>query len=279
MLAFTSALSDLDALGSLAVVAGLQGFTKPKILRDDEERRIVLRGARHPMAEALGGAPYVTNDVTMSLSNGRCIVLTGPNMGGKSALIRTVGVIALLAQIGSYVPAAAAEMSIFRAVLSRIGASDCLVSGLSTFMVEMKEAGPILTHPRIDNALVIIDELGRGTSTHDGVAIAHAALEHLVARCRCFALFVTHFPVICDLSKVHPDVVRCCFMSFQDVGGDIAFLYKLKEGVTPSSFGIRVARMAGIPPGVTAIAEEKADAMKCMEGLSTNRKLLAALVQ
>eukprot|EP00669_Euglena_mutabilis_P013473 TRINITY_DN8442_c0_g1_i1.p2 TRINITY_DN8442_c0_g1~~TRINITY_DN8442_c0_g1_i1.p2 ORF type:complete len:266 (+),score=65.27 TRINITY_DN8442_c0_g1_i1:977-1774(+) len=204
---------------------------------------------------ATGG--YVPNDVSLTVGGERCMVITGPNMGGKSSYIRQVALIVLMAQIGTYVPAASARVGVFDAIYARMGARDDLVHGQSTFMVELQETSDILRRAT-DRSLVILDELGRGTSTHDGVAIAHATLEHLLTEVRSALLFVTHYPQITGIADAHPSSVGCYSMAFlQDTaeGPDpaaaprVTFLYKLHRGVAPSSFGLNVARLAGIPRG------------------------------
>jgi len=263
-------LATLDCLFSLSEVAKLPGYCRPDI---SEAAEVILKDSRHPMVERLmheratGG--YVPNDVSLTVGGERCMVITGPNMGGKSSYIRQVALIVLMAQIGSYVPAASARVGVFDAIYARMGARDDLVHGQSTFMVELQETSDILRRAT-DRSLVILDELGRGTSTHDGVAIAHATLEHLLTEVRSALLFVTHYPQITGIADAHPSSVGCYSMAFlQDTAEGphpaasprVTFLYKLHRGVAPSSFGLNVARLAGIPEAILKVAQEKSREM------------------
>ncbi|VDI57396.1 DNA mismatch repair protein MSH3 [Mytilus galloprovincialis] len=195
------------------------------------------------------------------------MIITGPNMGGKSSYIKQVALITILTQIGSYVPAESAEMGIVDAVYTRMGASDEIYKGRSTFMVELQEASDIMLKatPR---SLVILDELGRGTSTHDGVAIAYATLDYFIKQVKCLTLFVTHYPVLSELEQTYPNIVQNHHMSFmvnedsgkrgdEDSSNVVTFLYQLVSGCAGKSYGLNVARLASIPQDILNTAAKK----------------------
>ncbi|KAJ3178596.1 Mismatch repair protein msh3 [Geranomyces variabilis] len=247
----------LDCLFSLATVATQPGYCKPKFV---EDVTIQVEEGRHPIVEGLV-ADYVANDINMT-SEKRCLLITGPNMGGKSSYVRQVALIAIMGQIGSYVPARSATLGMFDSVHTRMGASDDLARGQSTFMRELQETSDIMrvATPR---SLVILDELGRGTSTHDGTAIAHATLKHFVQNIRSLVLFVTHYPALGEVEREvgGGQVVRCCHLGFVEEGGDsqnVVFLYKLVDGLASRSYGLNVARLANLPEALLAVAERKA---------------------
>lgn len=246
------AIATLDVLQSFAEVATRHRYTRPRILADGEPR-IEVRGGRHPVVEAhLGFAAFVPNDVHLSHARS-LVVLTGPNMSGKSTYLRQTALIALLAQIGSFVPAEEAEMTVVDRVFARIGARDELASGQSTFMVEMTEAANILHHAT-ERSLVILDEIGRGTSTFDGLAIAWAICEYL-AQARALTLFATHYHQLNTLAERLPSV-RNFRVAVKEEGDRVIWLHKVLEGGTDRSYGIHVARMAGLPKSVLERATE-----------------------
>ncbi|KAJ1953455.1 Mismatch repair protein msh3 [Linderina pennispora] len=256
------ALATFDALLSLATLASRDGYTKPEIV-DSNEAQISLTGARHPVLSSDSTKPYVPNDIALG-GPARAVILTGPNMGGKSSLIRTVALVCVMAQCGSYVPAEAAKLSIIDAIFTRMGASDDLMAGESTFMVEMRETAELMRQAT-PNSLVILDELGRGTSTHDGAAIAVAVLDYL-ARRRPLTLFVTHYAHLVD-EFAGSEQIRSFHMSFLERTADdgisqLTFLYKLVEGGSHDSYGLNVARMAGLPSSLLQCAKDKAEWMK-----------------
>lgn len=276
-------LSDLDCLASLARVANLPGYSKPKIVDSSEASAgIHARGARHPIAETrcqIG--PYVSNDIKIGIdaTSEQSIVVTGPNMGGKSSYVRMCALLAILSQMGSFVPADSLTLSPFDAIYARMGAADAISKGLSTFMVELSETSAILARatPR---SLVILDELGRGTSTHDGTAVAQATLEYMISALGCRTLFVTHFPSVARLTSKFPDALGCYYMDYMEEGGEentkdrssalgspsglkkITFLYKLKEGIAEKSYGLNVALLADLPLSVVEGATQKAEDME-----------------
>ena len=274
------AAAGLDALASLASVARLDGYVKPTLLPDDHPPTIRFVDGRHPTLEAvLDPGSFVPNSVDLRNDGVRALVVTGPNMGGKSCFIRQVALLALMAQMGSYVPAAAAELTVLDGVYTRMGASDNLAMGSSTFLEEMSECSSIL-RSATEKSLVVLDELGRGTSTHDGVAVAHATLDHIISDLKPMCLFVTHYPDVArDLARKHrkhcdtryPSYVEVDFSNDENgyekdengvTPGRIEFLYRLTPGVAHRSYGLNVARMAGLPADVVAAAGAKAREME-----------------
>uniref|UniRef100_A0A7S0PQT4 DNA mismatch repair proteins mutS family domain-containing protein n=1 Tax=Micromonas pusilla TaxID=38833 RepID=A0A7S0PQT4_MICPS len=271
------AAAGLDALASLASVARLDGYVKPTILPDDHPPTIRFVDGRHPTLEAvLDPGSFVPNSVDLRGDAVRALVVTGPNMGGKSCFIRQVALLALMAQMGSYVPAAAAELTVLDGVYTRMGASDNLAMGSSTFLEEMSECSSIL-RSATEKSLVVLDELGRGTSTHDGVAVAHATLDHIISDLKPMCLFVTHYPDVArDLARKHRTHCDTRYPSYVEVdenhenyekdenggAGRIEFLYRLTPGVAHRSYGLNVARMAGLPADVVAAAAARAREME-----------------
>ncbi|HEX9067501.1 MAG TPA: DNA mismatch repair protein MutS [Ktedonobacterales bacterium] len=248
------ALAELDVILSLADVAARHNYCRPAL--DDGDTIHIVAG-RHPVVEvAQRDTPFIPNDCELATSEAQIILLTGPNMAGKSTYLRQVALIVLMAQIGSYVPAEAARIGLVDRIFTRIGAQDDLATGQSTFMVEMVETANILHHasPR---SLIILDEIGRGTSTFDGLAIARAIVEYLHNNKRCGArtLFATHYHELVELASVLPRV-RACNVAVSDEGGHIVFLRKIVPGGADRSYGIHVAQLAGIPRQVVRRAEE-----------------------
>lgn len=283
-------IATLDALLSLGTVAKQPGFVRPTIVPDAEHTELKIVGGRNPVVAALldGGSDFVANDGHLSNGPGgeRCYIVTGPNMGGKSCYIRQVAHIAVLAQLGSFVPAESVTLTPLDAVYTRMGAEDDIFGKTSTFLHELTEASEILALAS-RRSLVIMDELGRGTSTHDGVAIAHATCRHLVEQLECLSLFVTHYPSISELAGALLDlggraIVGNFHMSFIEeevaaeaaaeaeaddeaaeaaaaaaVASNITFLYKLVRGAAGRSYGLNVARLADIPQAILARAHQK----------------------
>lgn len=238
-----------DVLSSLAWLALERKYCCPEF---SETGELTLELSRHPAVEAAMTKGFVPN--TVHLVPGECLLLTGPNMAGKSTLMRQVALIAIMAQMGSFVPALAARLPLFHQVFTRIGASDFLSEGLSTFMVEMSETSDILKAVS-SNSLVIMDEIGRGTSTYDGLSLAQAILEHLVAHKKPYLLFATHYHELTHLSQVYAQI-RNGHMSVQERGGEIQFLHSLQKGPANRSYGIHVAKLAGIPALITDKAQQ-----------------------
>ncbi|MBX3613290.1 MAG: hypothetical protein KF786_06960, partial [Burkholderiaceae bacterium] len=213
---------------------------------------IEIRGGRHPVVEA-GVEQYTPNDCVMR-ENRRLLLLTGPNMGGKSTYMRSVALIALLACCGSFVPADACEIGPLDRIFTRVGASDDLAGGRSTFMVEMTEAASIL-HAATERSLVLMDEIGRGTSTFDGLALAHAIAARLLSHNRSLTLFATHYFELTQLAATHPQAVNLHLAAAEHRGG-IVFLHEVRDGPASRSYGLQVARLAGLPPAVIRAASQ-----------------------
>jgi DNA mismatch repair protein MutS len=247
------ALATLDVLAALAETAAVGNLTKPHVHDGDE---LVAVDARHPVVERYASGAFVPNDVELNGSSRQLVVLTGPNMGGKSTYLRQVALIPLLAQMGSFVPARDAKVPIVDRIFARVGASDNIARGQSTFMVEMQETANIL-HAATSRSLVVLDEIGRGTSTFDGLSIAWAVAEYLVTntRARPKTLFATHYHELTDLADAYPAVVNM-HVSAREWKDDIIFLRKIVPGRSDRSYGIQVARLAGLPPMVVARARE-----------------------
>ncbi|TDL27572.1 DNA mismatch repair protein MSH3 [Rickenella mellea] len=257
-------LAIADCLLSMATIAAQEGYVKPTI---DPTGGLNIVDGRHPMVEAMRSDPFVPNTITLGGAHPRNTIITGPNMGGKSSVVRMIALIALMAQVGSYVPASSASMGLLDAILTRMGASDELMRGRSTFMVEMSETSDIL-HAATAKSLVILDELGRGTSTFDGMAIASAVLEHLVQSTRCKTLFITHYPLVAsELQHKYPQELRNVHMGYTEdtrIDGtrNITFLYRVTNGPASGSFGVECARLAGLPESLLEVAKSQGTEMQ-----------------
>ncbi|XP_065892619.1 DNA mismatch repair protein Msh3-like isoform X2 [Dysidea avara] len=258
-------LATIDCLLSLSHVANMPGYTCPSITGDDNT--INITNGRHPIIELLLSkeSRYVANDTMMSLDGVRNLIITGPNMGGKSSYVKQVSLICIMAQMGCYVPAEQATVSVLDAVYTRMGASDNIAGGHSTFMTELTEVSDIL-HNATNKSLVLLDELGRGTSTFDGLAIAYATLNHFITEVQCYMLFITHYQLICELQVVYSDCVKNYHMSYLTTSHkdteDVTLLYHLEEGQATKSYGLSVARLADIPDCVLQMAATKASEME-----------------
>jgi DNA mismatch repair protein MutS len=243
-------LSRWDVAAGLADVAHRYDYERPVV---DDSDVLVLRDARHPVVERLAASGrFVPNDTDLALEAERLLLVTGPNMAGKSTLLRQVALCVILAQAGSYVPARAARIGVVDRVLSRVGASDNLARGESTFMVEMRETAEIL-RSATRRSLVILDEIGRGTSTFDGLAIAWAVAEYLDRAVGCRSLFATHYHELTELAGTSPHVANYS-VSARELDQDVVFLYRLQRGAASRSYGIAVAKLAGLPESVLARA-------------------------
>ena len=247
------ALSTLDALASLAEVAVRRRYARPQMHDGDE---IEIKGGRHPVIEVFSEEPFIPNDLFMNNSADRLLIITGPNMGGKSTVLRQTAIISILAQMGSFVPAEKARLPILDRIWTRVGASDDLAGGRSTFMVEMTETAAILHHatPR---SLVLLDEIGRGTATFDGLSIAWAVAEHLHDSPAHAAktLFATHYHELTELAERLPGAQNYQITAAEREG-EVVFLHRLERGRASKSYGIAVARLAGLPPSVLERARD-----------------------
>lgn len=245
------ALATLDSLASLAQVAFNNNYCCPQITTDGT---LDIKDGRHPVVEALlNDTPFVPNDTLLDCSNNLCSIITGPNMAGKSTYMRQTALIVLMAQIGSFVPARSARISVCDAIFTRVGASDDLATGQSTFMVEMNEVSTILKNAT-DKSLIILDEIGRGTSTFDGMSIARAVLEYVVKKIGAKTLFATHYHELTAMEGMLKGVNNYS-IAVKKRGDDITFLRRIVHGGADQSFGIEVAKLAGVPGAVTKRAK------------------------
>ena len=246
-------IAELDALSGLAELASRRNYVRPVVT---EGAAIRIRDGRHAVVEALGGEPFIPNDTFLDPTDEQVLIITGPNMGGKSTYLRQVALIAILAQMGSFVPAGSAEIGVVDRVFTRVGATDFLSVGQSTFMVEMLETANILNNatPR---SLILLDEIGRGTSTFDGLSLAWAVAEHLheTESVRAKTLFATHYHELTDLAQTFKRI-RNHHVAVREWKDDIIFLRKIVPGPSDRSYGIHVAKLAGIPAGIVSRARE-----------------------
>ena len=266
ILAVAGALANIDVFSSLAEVAVHYGYVRPRLTTNSE---IVINGGRHPVVErGLPASSFVPNDTYLSNDDAQLIVLTGPNMSGKSTYLRQVALSVLLAQIGSFVPADSATIGLVDRIFTRIGAGEDIAAGQSTFMVEMVETANILNNatPR---SLIILDEIGRGTSTYDGLSIARAVCEYIHNNSRLGAktLFATHYHELVELAGVLPRV-KNFNVAVTEEGGRVVFLYRIVPGGVDKSYGIHVAQLAGLPRSVVQRANE---VLEKMEGDSSRK--------
>ena len=252
------ALAEIDLLASLAHIAALRNYCRPSFVEGTDASEIEIIEGRHPVIEqqemAGGSERFVPNDLYLNGTTHNIMLLTGPNMGGKSTYLRQTALIVILAQMGSFVPARSARLTVVDRVFTRIGASDNLARGRSTFMVEMTETAAIL-HTATARSLILLDEVGRGTSTYDGLAIAWAAVEYLHARVRAKTLFATHYFELTELAELLSGV-KNYHVSVKETGGGIAFLRRVEPGAADRSYGIEVAKLAGLPNEVVTRARE-----------------------
>lgn len=250
LLLLADEINHLDTITSLAWLALEANYVRPQL---HEGAAIELQGSRHPVIEQFLKTPFVSNDIYIAPE--QCVLLTGPNMAGKSTLMRQVAITVLLAQMGSFVPARQASLPLIDQLFTRIGASDFLTEGLSTFMVEMQETAEMLkcATPR---TLVILDEVGRGTSTYDGLSLAQSILEYFLRKLKSYTLFATHYHELTRLENRYPGHLVNKHMSIVEQKGHIQFRYHLAEGPAQKSYGLQVAKLAGLPPEVIQYASQ-----------------------
>ena len=239
-----------DVMQSFATVAEESNFVKPTI---NEDGIVEIIDGRHPVVESVIDGEYIDNDVILD-SETNILIITGPNMSGKSTYMREAGIIAILNQIGSYVPASKCNLPIFDKIFTRIGASDDLVGGESTFMVEMKESAYALLNAT-SKSLILFDELGRGTSTYDGMSLAGAIIDYIATKVKCKTLFSTHYHELTEMENKLPGI-RNVHVSIDETDGDITFLHKVMDGPVDKSYGINVAKLANLPISVIDKAQE-----------------------
>jgi len=277
------ALAEVDVLAALANIAALRNYCRPQF--DDSGDLEILEG-RHPVIEQQElsgvGDRFVPNDLFLNSTTHTILVLTGPNMGGKSTYLRQAALVVILAQMGSFVPARSVRLSVVDRVFTRIGASDNLARGRSTFMVEMTETAAIL-HTATPRSLILLDEVGRGTSTYDGLAIAWAAIEYLHARTRAKTLFATHYFELTELAELLSGV-KNYHVSVKETGGGIVFLRKVEPGAADRSYGIEVAKLAGLPHEVIerareVLAEHESAELRLTEQLASDESRPARAAQ
>jgi DNA mismatch repair protein MutS len=259
-------MAAIDAVQSLAMAARVNGYRRPLV---DDTLALEIVGGRHPVLEKVVAEAFVPNDLSLDVERRQFALITGPNMSGKSTFLRQTALIVLMAQMGSFVPAERARVGRVDRIFTRVGASDRLSRGESTFLVEMNETAAILRH-MTDRSLVVLDEIGRGTSTYDGLSLAWAVTEYLlqggVARPR--TLFATHFHELTQLRTSYPRLVNLK-IAIREWEGGIVFLRKIVPGTSDRSFGIHAARIAGMPAAVLKRAEE------ILESLELRRELVA----
>ncbi|ORY86350.1 muts domain V-domain-containing protein, partial [Protomyces lactucae-debilis] len=259
-----SCVAELDCLQSLASVSRTQGYVCPDLL--EGAPMLDFKSSSHPILQRIVDA-FVPNDISLLPGKEKStLLITGPNMGGKSSFVKQVALLTILAQIGCYVPAESAKLTLVDGVYCRMGASDSLATRESTFMVELHECADIMKAATA-KSLVILDEVGRGTSTMDGLAVAYGVLSHFL-QLKCRTLFVTHYPSLGDVAQERPGL-QCCYMDYVEANGSITFLYKLAAGIAARSYGLNVAKLAGLPESLLALADKKGKEME--EALASRR--------
>ena len=267
LLTLADALATLDVSAALAQVAQTRGWVRPEMR---EDRHLRIEGGRHPVVEAAlkkdGGSPFIANDLVQGPED-HIWLLTGPNMAGKSTYLRQNALIIVLAQMGAYVPADTVEIGLIDRLFSRVGASDDLASGRSTFMVEMVETAMILNQAT-EQSFVILDEIGRGTATFDGLSIAWATVEYLASQIGCRSLFATHYHELTALADRLP-ALSCHSCQVKEWEGQVIFLHTVAPGAADRSYGIHVGKLAGLPAPVIARAQEVLDRLESEEELSS----------
>ena len=244
-------IAQCDCLSALAYIARRRNYTRPRMTSGTE---LLINEGKHPvLAESLG-SDFVPNDVELGVEAGDCLIITGPNMSGKSTYIRQTALLVLLAQTGSFIPAKEATIGLVDRIFTRVGASDELIRGQSTFMVEMIETANIINNAT-EKSLVILDEVGRGTSTYDGLSLAWAITEHIATKLKCRTLFATHYHELTELAQLF-DNIKNCNVAVREWMDEVVFLHKILPGGTDKSYGIHVAKLAGVPKSVIERSNE-----------------------
>lgn len=244
-------IAQCDCLGTLATVAKKRRFIRPKLTAGTE---LAIIEGKHPVLAETLGAEFVPNDIELGAGNGDCLIITGPNMSGKSTYIRQTALLVIMAQAGSFIPAKEATIGLVDRIFTRVGAADELVRGQSTFMVEMTEMANILNNAG-EKSLVILDEVGRGTSTYDGLALAWAVTEHIANKIRCRTLFATHYHELTELAELFENI-KNCNVAVREWADEVVFLHKIVPGGTDKSYGIHVAKLAGVPKPILERSRE-----------------------
>jgi DNA mismatch repair protein MutS len=244
-------VAECDCIASLAYTASRRNYIRPLMTAD---RRLVIHQGKHPVISEMLGSEFVPNDVEMGEAAGDILVITGPNMSGKSTYIRQVALLVLMAQSGSFIPAKDAEIGLVDRIFTRVGASDELIRGRSTFMVEMTETANIINNAT-EKSLVILDEVGRGTSTYDGLSLAWAITEHIANKTKCRTLFATHYHELTELAELFSNI-KNCNVAVREWLDEVVFLHKIVAGGTDKSYGIHVAKLAGLPATVLERSKE-----------------------
>lgn len=244
-------LAQCDCLTALAYVAGRRNYIRPKITTGGE---LIINEGKHPVLAETLGAEFVPNDIELGEKAGDVLVITGPNMSGKSTYMRQTALLVIMAQAGSFIPAKDAQLGLVDRIFTRVGASDELVRGQSTFMVEMTETANIINNAT-EKSLVILDEVGRGTSTYDGLALAWAITEHIANKIKCRTLFATHYHELTELAELFANV-KNCNVAVREWADEVVFLHKILPGGTDKSYGIHVAKLAGVPKTILERSKE-----------------------
>jgi DNA mismatch repair protein MutS len=251
MQALAETAAQCDCLAALAYLAKRRNYIRPKVTNGGE---LIIHDGKHPVLGEILGSQFVPNDIEIGNGAGDILVITGPNMSGKSTYIRQVALLVLMAQTGSFIPAKDAQIGLVDRIFTRVGASDELVRGQSTFMVEMTETANIINNAT-EKSLVILDEVGRGTSTYDGLALAWAITEHIANKIKCRTLFATHYHELTELAELFANV-KNCNVAVREWMDEVVFLYKILPGGTDKSYGIHVAKLAGVPQSILERSKE-----------------------
>ncbi len=244
-------IAQCDCLSALAYLAGRRNYIRPKLTTGGE---LIINEGKHPVLAETLGAEFVPNDIALGENAGDCLIITGPNMSGKSTYIRQAALLVIMAQAGSFIPAKDARLGLVDRIFTRVGASDELVRGQSTFMVEMTETANIINNATV-KSLVILDEVGRGTSTYDGLALAWAITEHIANKLKCRTLFATHYHELTELAELFTNI-KNCNVAVREWADEVVFLHKILPGGTDKSYGIHVAKLAGVPKSILERSKE-----------------------